>query len=53
VARDTESRIPFRKAKQGEQVAALSHARIIATSKTYSWNGLYSEVGENDDAFFV
>jgi AraC family transcriptional regulator len=48
VARDTESRIPFRKAKQGEKVSALSHARIIATSKTYGWNGIYSEVGEND-----
>ena len=37
------------KAKQGSKQAlpTLAHAEIFATSKTYGWDGIYAEVGEN------
>ncbi|TAG26772.1 MAG: AraC family transcriptional regulator [Burkholderiales bacterium] len=36
-------------AKQGSKQAqpTLQHAKIFATSKTYGWDGIYAEVGEN------
>jgi AraC family transcriptional regulator len=42
------SRIPFRRASNAAAIAALAHARVAGTSKTYGWQGLYAEVGEND-----
>jgi AraC family transcriptional regulator len=37
-------------AKQGSKQAevTLAHAKIFATSKTYGWDGIYAEVGENN-----
>ncbi len=45
----TELKSELAFAKQGSKQAlpALQHARIFATSKTYGWDGIYAEVGEN------
>jgi AraC family transcriptional regulator len=44
---DLKSELSF--AKQGSKQAqpTLQHAKIFATSKTYGWDGIYAEVGEN------
>jgi AraC family transcriptional regulator len=42
-----QSGLAFSKADTREPVATLKHARIFATSKTYGWDGIYAEVGEN------
>jgi AraC family transcriptional regulator len=44
---DLKSELAF--AKQGSKQAqpTLQHAKIFATSKTYGWDGIYAEVGEN------
>jgi AraC family transcriptional regulator len=42
-----ESALAFAKADTREKSATLAHARIFATSKTYGWDGIYAEVGEN------
>jgi AraC-like DNA-binding protein len=42
-----ESELTFAKTGSREPQATLQHARIFATSKTYGWDGIYAEVGEN------
>jgi AraC family transcriptional regulator len=42
------SELPWRSAASGERAEALTHARILATSRSFGWEGLYVEVGEND-----
>jgi AraC family transcriptional regulator len=44
---DLKSELAFRKQSEREAKPTLAHARIFATSKTYGWDGLYAEVGEN------
>ena len=44
---DLKSELPFAQAGDSKPLPVLEHARIIATSKTYGWDGLYVEVGEN------
>jgi AraC family transcriptional regulator len=46
-AGDLKSELPFARAGDNKPVPVLAHARIFATSKTYGWDGLYAEVGEN------
>lgn len=41
------SELPFALAGGSKPLPVLAHARIEATSKTYGWDGLYVEVGEN------
>jgi AraC family transcriptional regulator len=41
------SELPFAQAGGNRPLPVLAHARIEATSKTYGWDGLYVEVGEN------
>ena len=41
------SELPFAQAGNSKALPVLAHARIEATSKTYGWDGLYVEVGEN------
>jgi AraC family transcriptional regulator len=43
-----KSELAFKRRDTGKREEVLSHARIHATSKTFSWVGLYAEVGEND-----
>jgi AraC family transcriptional regulator len=47
VAHDLNSELPFAPSAGGKPQPVLEHARIEATSKTYGWDGLYVEVGEN------
>jgi AraC family transcriptional regulator len=42
-----ESQLAFRHQNTKAIKPTLSHAKIFATSKTYGWDGLYAEVGEN------
>ena len=44
---DIKSELPFARKNDRQALPALAHARIHATSKTYGWDGLYVEVGEN------
>jgi AraC family transcriptional regulator len=44
---DLKSELPFARAGDNTPLPVLAHARILATSKTYGWDGLYVEVGEN------
>jgi AraC family transcriptional regulator len=44
---DLKSELPFAQAGGSTPLPVLRHARIDATSKTYGWDGLYVEVGEN------
>jgi AraC family transcriptional regulator len=44
---DLKSELPFAQAGGRKPLPVLAHARIEATSKTYGWDGLYVEVGEN------
>ncbi len=44
---DLKSELPFAQAGGSKPLPVLAHARIEATSKTYGWDGLYVEVGEN------
>jgi AraC family transcriptional regulator len=44
---DLHSELSFAKHGSRQAVPTLQHARIFATSKTYGWDGLYAEVGEN------
>jgi AraC-like DNA-binding protein len=44
---DLKSELSFAKQGSKEAVPTLQHARIFATSKTYGWDGIYAEVGEN------
>ncbi|MFM7331206.1 MAG: helix-turn-helix domain-containing protein [Brachymonas sp.] len=41
------SELGFKKTGEREAIPTLQHARIFATSKTYGWDGIYAEVGEN------
>jgi AraC family transcriptional regulator len=43
-----KSELPFARAGDNKTLPVLAHARILATSKTYGWDGLYVEVGENN-----
>jgi AraC-like DNA-binding protein len=42
-----KSELAFRKQDERDAKPTLEHARIYATSKTYGWDGIYAEVGEN------
>jgi AraC family transcriptional regulator len=42
-----ESELPFAQAGSKTATPTLAHARVFATSKTYGWDGIYAEVGEN------
>lgn len=42
-----ESRIHFRTRVNGKPVAALDHARILASSSEFGWQGLHLEIGAN------
>jgi AraC family transcriptional regulator len=42
-----QSELAFKKADAREATPTLAHAKIFATSKTYGWDGIYAEVGEN------
>lgn len=42
------SELAFADASTREPKESLAHARVLATSKTFGWDGLYAEVGEND-----
>ena len=44
---DLKSELAFAKQGSKEALPTLQHARIFATSKTYGWDGMYAEVGEN------
>ena len=44
---DLQSELPFARAGDNKPLPVLAHARILATSKTFGWDGLYVEVGEN------
>lgn len=44
---DLRSELPFARAGGRDPLPVLAHARIEATSKTYGWDGLHVEVGEN------
>jgi AraC family transcriptional regulator len=44
---ELKSELPFARAGDNKSLPVLEHARILATSKTYGWDGLYVEVGEN------
>jgi AraC family transcriptional regulator len=44
---DLKSELPFAQVGDNKPLPVLEHARILATSKTYGWDGLYVEVGEN------
>jgi AraC-like DNA-binding protein len=44
---DLQSELAFAKQGSKDAVPTLQHARIFATSKTYGWDGIYAEVGEN------
>jgi AraC family transcriptional regulator len=46
-AGETKSELGFAKAGETRPQPVLEHARVFATSKTYGWDGLYAEVGEN------
>jgi AraC family transcriptional regulator len=46
-AGELKSELPFAQAGDTKPLPVLAHARILATSKTYGWDGLYVEVGEN------
>jgi AraC family transcriptional regulator len=41
------SELPFAPKGTRRPEPVLAHARVLATSKTYGWDGLYAEVGEN------
>jgi AraC-like DNA-binding protein len=42
-----QSELSFAKEGSKQAVPTLAHAKIFATSKTYRWDGIYAEVGEN------
>jgi AraC family transcriptional regulator len=44
---DFKSELAFARKGDKRPLPVLEHARILATSKTYGWDGLYVEVGEN------
>ena len=44
---ELKSELAFAKQGSKEALPTLQHARIFATSKTYGWDGIYAEVGEN------
>ena len=44
---ELKSEVAFSKQGSTQAVPTLQHARIFATSKTYGWDGMYAEVGEN------
>ncbi len=44
---ELSSELPFAAAGGSKPLPVLAHARIEATSKTYGWDGIYVEVGEN------
>lgn len=44
---DLRSELPFSQSGDRKPLPVLAHARIVATSKTYRWDGLYVEIGEN------
>jgi AraC family transcriptional regulator len=44
---ELSSELPFARQGEREPQPVLAHARILGTSKTYGWEGLYAEVGEN------
>lgn len=44
---DVQSALPFARKGETRLLPVLAHARVHATSKTYGWDGLYVEVGEN------
>jgi AraC family transcriptional regulator len=46
-APELRSELAFKKSNAREAIPTLTHAKIFATSKTYGWDGLYAEVGEN------
>jgi AraC family transcriptional regulator len=46
-ADEVQSELPFARKGENKPLPVLAHARIHATSKTYGWDGLYVEVGEN------
>ncbi|MFN7694873.1 MAG: helix-turn-helix domain-containing protein [Burkholderiales bacterium] len=46
-ADDIKSELPFARKGDKQPLPVRAHARIHATSKTYGWDGLYVEVGEN------
>jgi AraC family transcriptional regulator len=46
-AAELSSELAFKKADAREALPTLVHAKIFATSKTYGWDGMYAEVGEN------
>jgi AraC family transcriptional regulator len=48
VTRDLKSQLEFKDRETKRREEVLAHARIHATSKTFGWNGIYAEVGEND-----
>lgn len=45
---DFKSELQFVQVGDTRPTPVLAHARIEATSKTYGWDGLYVEVGENE-----
>jgi AraC family transcriptional regulator len=45
--RHLESALSFKDASTRQVLPTLQHAKIFATSKTYGWDGIYAEVGEN------
>jgi AraC family transcriptional regulator len=44
---ELKSGLRFKKTDAREATPTLTHAKIFATSKTYGWDGIYAEVGEN------
>jgi AraC family transcriptional regulator len=46
-AAELSSELAFKKADAREALPTLAHAKIFATTKTYGWDGMYAEVGEN------
>lgn len=42
-----QSELSFAKQGSKQALPTLAHAKIFATSKTYGWDGIYAEVGEN------
>jgi AraC family transcriptional regulator len=46
-AGDFKSELPFARSGDNKPLPVLAHARVLSTSKTYGWDGLYVEVGEN------
>jgi AraC family transcriptional regulator len=47
MSNDLKSELAFKKTDARAATPTLEHAKIFATSKTYGWDGIYAEVGEN------